>query len=184
MACRDMKRGTDAQDEIISKTGNENVKCMHLDLGTFKSIRKFVDEFLSTDLRLDILINNASIMRMDRDETEEGIEQTVGVNHFGHFLLTMLLLKRMSQSTPSRVINVSNWVHRCVEIDRTDLMNERHYNGALAYARSKLTNIYFTIALDNRLEDSGINCNAVHPGMVLTDLFKRMDNSSMFGIHR
>lgn len=184
MACRDMDAGIKAQNEIIHKSGNKNVECMHLDLGSFKSIRSFADKFLSTHSRLDTLINNASVMRMPYGVTEDGLEQNIGINHFGHFLLTMLLLRRMSESWPSRIINVSNWVHRCVELDKTNLMCETQYNGILAYARSKLANIYFTIGLDSRIEDSGIICNAVHPGIVFTDYIKRLGSSSTFSFPR
>lgn len=173
MACNDMENGFRAQNDIIAKTGNQNVKCMQLNLGSFKSIRKFAEEFLNTGSRLDILINNANVLEMKRQLTENDIEKSIGINYFGHFLLTMLLIKKMSETTPSRIINISNWIHRCVEIDPTDLMNQRQFCGFMAYARSTLANVYFTLALAERIENTGITCNCVHPGVQLTKFIER-----------
>lgn len=178
MACHDMKTGLKTQNEIIEKTGNPNVKCMHLDLSSFKSIRNFAADFLNSGSRLDILINNANVFHMKRQLTENQIEQNIGINYFGHFLLTMLLIKRMSQTIPTRVINVTNWVHRCVEIDPTDLLNERNFCGFMAYARSTLANVYFTLALTERLENTGITCNCVHPGISFSSAIERQSFAS------
>lgn len=173
MACKNMNEGLRTKNEIIAKTGNQNVKLMHLNLSSFKSIRTFANEFLNTELRLDILINNANVLHLKRELTEDGIEQTIGINYFGHFLLTMLLIGRMSRTTPTRIINTTNWVHRCVNIDQTDLMNEKQYCGFNAYARSALANIYFTLALSERIENTGITCNCIHPGISLTRFIDR-----------
>lgn len=178
MACHDMKCGLQTQNEIIQKTGNRNVKCMHLDLSSFQSIRNFASEFLASGSRLDILINNANVLQLKRQLTENQIEQNIGINYFGHFLLTMLLIKRMSQTIPTRVINVTNWLHRCVEIDHTDLLNQRQFCGFLAYARSTLANVYFTLALTERIENTGITCNCVHPGISLASFIERQSFST------
>ncbi|XP_055325566.1 uncharacterized protein LOC129579481 [Sitodiplosis mosellana] len=178
MACYDMKSGLQTQDEIIKKTGNTNVKCMHLDLSSFKSIRSFADEFLNSGSRLDILINNANVFHMKRRLTENHIEKNIAINYFGHFLLTLLLIKRMSQTVPTRVINVTNWVHRCVEIDPTDLLNQRQFCGFMAYARSTLANVFFTLALTERIENTGITCNCIHPGISLTSVIDRQSSES------
>lgn len=173
MACRDLENGLQAQNEIIEETGNQNVKCMYLDLSSFKSIRNFASEFLNTGSRLDILINNANVLHLKRLLSHDDIEQNMAINYFGHFLLTMLLIQRMSLTVPTRIINVTNWLHRCVDIDPTDLMNERQYCGFLAYARSTLANVYFTIVLTERIESTGITCNCVHPGISLASFIDR-----------
>lgn len=173
MACHDMKSGLKTQNEIIEKTGNKNVKCMYLDLSSFRSIRNFTTEFLNSGSRLDILINNANVFHMKRQLTEHHIEQNMAINYFGHFLLTMLLIKQMPQTVPTRIINVTNWVHRCVELDPTDLLNQRQFCGFMAYARSTLANVYFTLALTERIENTGITCNCVHPGISLSNFIDR-----------
>lgn len=176
LACRNKQKAAEARDEIIAATGNPNIRCMKLDLSSFKSIRVFADEFLATGSPLHILINNAGVMGMKRRETEDGLEMQIGVNHFGHFLLTMLLLRRLLESKPSRVINVSSWVHRLVTMQKDDLMGERNYNRFFAYAQSKLAVLYFTKALSKRLTDSGLTCNSLHPGVIFTDLSRNLKN--------
>lgn len=178
LACRNLNRAELACREIIEITGNPNISCMQLNLSSFKAIRKFVDEFLATGKRLDILINNAGVMGMKRQTTEDGLEEHIGVNHFGHFLLTMLLMKRLMTSTPSRVINVSSWGHRLVHFNRDDWNSEKSYNRFHAYGQSKMANIYFTKALSKRLEDTGVVCNALHPGVIFTDLSRNLDSFS------
>lgn len=180
MACNDIENGILAQNEIINETGNPNVKCMYLNLGSFKSIREFVNEFLKTGSRLDVLINNASVFRLNRETTDDGIEQTIGINCIGHVLLTMLLLKRLSESMPSRIIILSNWSHRCVDIDRMDLMSERQYCSYLTYARSQLANCYFGLALTERLIHTGVTCNIIHSGISLNGFFERLDEPTPF----
>lgn len=165
LACHDMERGLQTQNEIIERTGNPHVKCMELNLASFKSIRQFADEFLNTGSRLDILINSANVMHLKRQLTKDDIESNIGINYFGHFLLTMLLIERMSRTTPSRIINMSHWLHRCIKIDQSDLMYERKFCGFLAYAQSQLANVHFTLELAKRIENTGITCNCIHPGV-------------------
>lgn len=183
LACRDLNRAEAARRDIINITGNPNITCMQLNLSSFKSIRKFADEFSATGMNLDILINNAGVMAVGRQTTEDGLEEHIGINHFGHFLLTMLLLKRLIASTPSRIINVSSWGHRLVKFNRDDLNSEKSYNRFQAYAQSKIANIYFTKALSRRLEDTGVTCNALHPGVTYTDLSGNLSGFS-FLLHK
>lgn len=175
LACHDMEMGLQTKNEIIDKTGNSNVKCMHLNLASFKSIRQFANKFLNTGLRLDILINNASVMHLKRQLTKDNVEHNIGINNFGHFLLTMLLIKRMSETSPTRIINIANRLHRYINIDQTDLMCERDYCGFLTYLRSQLANAYFTLALTKRIENTGITCNCVDPGISLVNFIKHQN---------
>lgn len=169
LACRDLKKAEEAKDFIIKKSGNDKVKCMQLDLASFKSIRSFAKEFLDSGSPLHILVNNAGVFALDRAFTEDGLEMTIGVNHFGPFLLTMLLLRRLYESRPSRILNVSSYAHKLVTMHRDDLMGEKSYNRFHAYGQSKLANILFTVALAKRTENTGVVCNALHPGTVKTD---------------
>lgn len=180
IACRDIDAGNHTKNEIIQKTNNPNITCKYLNLGSFQSIRQFVNDFLKTESRLDILINNASVYRLKREITDDGLEQMFGINYMGHFLLTILLMPRLLQSKPSRIVNISHWIHRYAEIDQMDLMCERNYCSYVAYARSQLAIMYFTHALSIRLSGSGVNCNALHPGVSLSGFFRRLDDTSSF----
>lgn len=173
LACRNEIDGIQAQNEIIAMTGNENIIYMHLDLSSFRSIHNFATKFLNTGSKLDILINNANMVCAERELTEDGLEKTIGVNHFGPFLLTMLLLKRLSQATPSRIIHISHWLHRFYDIDQMDVMNKNQYNSYEAYAQSQLASVYFSFALGRRLLGTGITSNVLHPGVSINSLIER-----------
>lgn len=173
LACHNEIDGIKAQNEIIEMTGNKNIIYMHLDLSSFQSIHNFATKFLNTESKLDILINNANMVCAEREITQNGLEKTIGVNHFGPFLLTILLLRRLSQATPSRIIHISHWLHRFYDIDQTDLMNKNRYNAYEAYAQSQLASVYFSFALSRRLLGTGITSNVLHPGVSINSLIER-----------
>ncbi|XP_068222987.1 retinol dehydrogenase 13-like [Palaemon carinicauda] len=174
LACRDMNKCAEARKDIAWDTQNKSVHCMKCDLASQASIREFVQNFTAKEERLDILINNAGVMRCPKSFTEEGIEMQLGTNHMGHFLLTNLLLGKMKDSAPSRIINVSSVAHMRGKINFSDLNSDKNYDEGEAYAQSKLANILFTRELSERLAGSGITCNAVHPGLVLTEIGRHM----------
>ena len=170
LACRDLEKANTAAKEIRKTTGNDKVFVKMLDLASLKSVRTFAEEFHQTEDRLDILINNAGIMRCPYWKTEDGFEMQLGVNHLGHFLLTNLLLDMLERSQPSRIINVSSLAHVRGKIHFDDLQSEQEYSPSSAYSQSKLANVLFTRELKKRLEDTDILVTAVHPGVVKTEL--------------
>ncbi|XP_064081209.1 retinol dehydrogenase 13-like [Macrobrachium nipponense] len=174
LACRDMDKCAEARKDIAWDTQNKLVRCMKCDLASQDSIREFVQNFNAKEERLDILINNAGVMRCPKSFTEEGIELQLGTNHMGHFLLTNLLLSKIKDSAPSRIINVSSVAHMRGRINFSDLNSKKNYDEGEAYAQSKLANILFTRELSERLAGSGVTCNAVHPGLVLTEIGRHM----------
>lgn len=116
-------------------------------------------------------------MAMPKATTKDGFEMQLGVNHLGHFLLTNLLLNILRSSKPSRIIILSSLAHKYGELNRSDLNSERNYNKYKAYSQSKLSNILFVQELAKRLKDSGVTVNAVHPGVVKTDLGRHLVHS-------
>eukprot|EP00066_Takifugu_rubripes_P003329 XP_003965827.2 PREDICTED: retinol dehydrogenase 13-like [Takifugu rubripes] len=171
MACRDLTRAESAADEIRLSTGNGNVVVRHLDLASLYSIRQFTKEFLETEERLDILINNAGVMMCPRWLTEDGFETQFGVNHLGHFLLTNLLLPKLKSSAPSRVVTVSSIAHRGGHVDFDDLFfSRRSYSSLESYKQSKLANILFSGELSRRLKGTGVSSFCLHPGVIRTEL--------------
>jgi NAD(P)-dependent dehydrogenase (short-subunit alcohol dehydrogenase family) len=170
---RDAARGETARQEILDRSGADadQVEVMTLDLASMASIRAFAEAFLADHPRLDVLVNNAGLILSQRNETEDGFETTFGVNHLGHVLLTELLLDRLKQSAPSRIVVVASEAHKFAPdgLRFDDLQTERHpYWSYRAYGRSKLANIYFARALAKRLEGTGVTVNAIHPGSVAT----------------
>lgn len=116
-------------------------------------------------------------MAMPKSLTKDGFEMQLGVNHLGHFLLTNLLLNTMKASAPSRIIVVSSLAHRFGVINREDLNSDKSYNKFKAYSQSKLANILFTRELARRLRGTGVTINAVHPGVLKTELGRYMIQS-------
>lgn len=170
LVCRDLGRGDAARREIVAATGNPRVELLVGDLSSQRQIREVAAEFLARHGRLDVLINNAAVLTRKRMVTAEGLELQFAVNHLAPFLLTHLLLDRLRESAPSRVVTVSSEAHRSGRIDFSDLQGERSYRRLRAYRQSKLANILFTRELSRRLQGSGVTANALHPGVVRTRL--------------
>lgn len=170
LACRDMKKGQLALDEIREKSGNNNVFLKKIDLASCKSIRSFVDDFLANEEQLDVLILNAGVMFTPYRKTEEGFEFQFGVNHLGHFLLTHLCLDQLKESAPSRIIVVSSLAHYAGSVDFKDMQWSKRYNSYLSYCRSKLANVMFARELAKRVSESGVTVCSLHPGTVHTEI--------------
>lgn len=178
MAVRNVEKGEQAKQEIMeSSKGAEGVgslEVLQLDLSSLQSVRNFASGVDSSVNKIDILINNAGIMACPRNETSDGFESQLGVNHLGHFLLTLLLLPRIRAAAPSRIINLSSMAHKFGRIHFDNLMLNERYTPFAAYSQSKLANILFTRKLANLLEGTGVSVYAVHPGVVRTELARHM----------
>ncbi len=181
ITARDPQKGAAAANEIASSTG-ESIGVEQLDLARLDSIRAFASRF-SPD-RLDVLVNNAGVMTGRRLETPDGFEWTFGVNHLGPFLLTNLLTDRLVAGAPSRVITVSSENYRRAKdgLDFDDLQSARSFSSNMAYARSKLANILFTMELDRRIGPAGVAAKALHPGVVGTSFAQGSEGSKPMGL--
>lgn len=174
-ACRDEKRTIPVIEEIKTETNNNNLFFYKLELDNLKSIKQFSEDFQSRFDRIDILINNAGVMRIPtRTLTANGFEMQIGVNHFGHFYLTKLLLDRLKKAAPSRIINVSSRAHERGKMDWDDLMLEKDYEPQKCYCQSKLANILFTRQLQEIVKNDNIKVVTLHPGVVRTELGRYM----------
>jgi retinol dehydrogenase-12 len=150
------------------------------DLSSMNDIRRIAAEYRTKHDRLDVLVNNAGAINMDRETTIDGYERTFATNHLGYFLLTNELLDLLEKSAPSRVVNVASSAHRAGWMDFEDPMFERRmYNGWPAYGQSKLANILFTRELAKRLKDKGVTVNALHPGAIGSQFGR--NNKGFFG---
>lgn len=180
-----MKAGEDAVKQEIAQDGLGGYKAdaslvvvKALDLNSLPSIKQFATEFLKSESRLDFLVLNAGIMALPQAEyTDAGFERQIGVNHFGHFYLTQLLLPKMlsTPDTAGRVVVLSSSAHEFGSFDFEDLhyKNGRPYkSGWPAYGQSKLANLLFAKELADRLEGTQISAVSVHPGVIHTALWK------------
>ncbi|KAK8740628.1 hypothetical protein OTU49_003001 [Cherax quadricarinatus] len=175
MACRNMEKANKVATEIrVATNYRGEVEVRRLDTSDLASVRAFAKKILENEKSLHILINNAGIMGPPRRElTEDGLELTMATNHYGHFLLTNLLLGLLKKSAPGRIINLTSDSHDYVNKLNPDSLNfERdYYSSMTAYGQSKLCNILFTIELTSKLQGTGVTANSVHPGCVSTEIF-------------
>jgi NAD(P)-dependent dehydrogenase (short-subunit alcohol dehydrogenase family) len=166
---RNPKLGQELVREI-ERAGNSDAELMLADLSSQAEIRKLAADFLATKRPLHVLMNNAGVFNMKRKTTGDGLEQVFAVNHLAYFMLTLLLLDRIKESAPARIINISSDLHQRATIKFDDLGGERSYGGMGSYGQSKLANILFTYELARRLAGTGVTVNCVHPGAVATNL--------------
>ncbi len=121
--------------------------------------------------RVDVLVNNAAVYTARRHLSEDGIEMQWAVNHLAPFLLTNLLLPRLVASAPARVVTVASNAHEMADLRWDDLeMRRRRYRGFRQYGNTKRANVLFTRELARRTAGTGVTANALHPGVVATDL--------------
>lgn len=173
MTSRNLEKGNKAADEIKEKFPNAKLEVMQLDLASFKSIKEFANSFKSKYNQLNGLLNNAGIMQPPFRKTEDGLELQMGTNHFGHYLLTGLLLGVIKATPGSRVISQSSVVHESTKgINFDDINNEKKYNRTEVYAQSKLANLLFVFELNRKFTEHNIDAIAlgVHPGYSATNL--------------
>ncbi len=175
ITCRDPARGEQALNSIQEKIkANENqagtINMVQADFRSLDSVRKLAWEFKEKYGKLNVLVNNAGVLRTKRHLTMDGYEETFQVNHLAPFLLTNLLLDPLKASAPSRIVNVSSDAHNGARIHFDDLMGEKKYGGLRAYGQSKLANVLFTYELARRLKGTGVTANTLHPGAVASHL--------------
>jgi NAD(P)-dependent dehydrogenase (short-subunit alcohol dehydrogenase family) len=164
---RDTSR-TEAAAREIRAAGGGPVDVFVADLSEQSGVRWLAAEVLQQLPRVDVLVNNVGGCWDSRHVTTDGLERTFALNHLGPFLLTQLLLDRLKDSAPARVVTVSSNAHRGGRIDFDDLQGESSYSGARAYNQSKLANLLFTYELARRLARTSVTANALHPGVVST----------------
>lgn len=179
MLCRNEKRGEKALREVEAAGGNGSAELVRGDLAELSSIRQFADDVHGRVSSLDVLINNAGVISPKRQETKDGFELALGVNHLGHFLATNLLLGLVQAADRGRIVVVASGAYKAGRIHFEDPHLRQSYNVIKSYGQSKLANILFARELALRTYDSGIAVNALHPGAVLTQL--GIDRGTGFG---
>ena len=164
---RDRVRTRDAAHEIRAASGGQ-VDVFVADLSAQSEVRRLAGEVLQRLPRIDVLVNNVGGCWNTRHVTADGLERTFALNHLAPFLLTNLLLGRLKQGSPARVVTVSSNAQAQGRIDFEDLQAERSYSLARAYSQSKLANVMFSYELARRLQGTSVTANALHPGLVRT----------------
>jgi NAD(P)-dependent dehydrogenase (short-subunit alcohol dehydrogenase family) len=156
---------------VITQTGSNSVHGLLADFSDLQQIRQLAEQVKTKFPKLDVLINNAGTYFGKREKTKYGAEKTFVVNHLAPFLLTSLLLDHLQEH--ARIINISSNAHYSGKLDLNDLNLSKFYFGLTAYQRSKLSNVLFTYELARHLTSTNITVNALHPGLIATDIFRR-----------
>ncbi|KAF0693303.1 Aste57867_15707 [Aphanomyces stellatus] len=175
-ACRSQERADAAMAAVTKATGSTKLQFIQLDLGNFRSIRQFADDFKKTKLPLDILVNNAGINFYKRETTAEGHESVFGINHLGPFLLTNVLLGHLIRAKGPRIVNIGSCMMKfSSSIPFDDLMSKKNYaDGMMTYCWTKWANYLFTLELHRRYADKNIKVVCVHPGLAISNMQNNM----------
>lgn len=183
VACRTLDKAAATVERIRAAHPQAKLTPLAIDLGSFASIRQAASS-IDVDL-LHVLLCNAGLYMGEYSTTTEGIESTVGVCHYGHFLLTSLLLDKLRRAAPARVVMVSSESHRYPS--RLDLsrfpLEARNFKNLIAYGQAKLANVLFANELTRRYRDAGIFANSLHPGsMIGTSIFRNSLSAKLVGL--
>jgi len=175
LACRSLDKTQPVIDEIKKESGNDKIEFVALDLADLASVRRCAEDLLARKIPIHGLINNAGLAG-SRGTTKDGFELTFGTNHLGHYLFTRLLLDRIKESGPARIVNVASASHYQARGINWDALRAKTKSptGLPEYAVSKLANVLFTKELARRLEGSKVTTYALHPGVVATDVWRRV----------
>ncbi len=172
---RDQTRCITTVRTIQRETGNPGVEYLVADLSSQAQIRSAAKKFDEKHDHLDILVNNAGLASLLRKVSVDGIELTFAVNHLAHFLLTNLLIGALKNSLSARVVNVTSGAHYSEQLDFDNLQLKKSFFIYRAYGRSKLANVLFTYELARRMAGTHVTSNALSPGIVATDIWKKVN---------
>jgi NAD(P)-dependent dehydrogenase (short-subunit alcohol dehydrogenase family) len=171
LVCRHPERGESALRELSQELPGQ-FDLLIADLSSLKAIETLAGQLLERYPRIDVLLHNAGVYFENFTESPDGIEMTLAVNHLAVFHLTNLLIERLKQSAPSRIVIVSSGMHMVGRIQLDDLeYRRRGFSATATYASSKLLNIFFMKELQRQLLGTGVTVNCLHPGVVATNIF-------------
>ncbi len=170
LICRSKERGEATRVRILRDTGRDCVRLFYADMERLDDVRRVAAELGAALPKIDVLLNNAAVTMLRREETPDGNEMTFGVNHLAPFLLTHDLLPRIIKTPGARIVNVSSGAHKFARFDLDDLQSKKQFSSMRVYGFSKLCNILFTRALAHRLRNQETGIWTLHPGAVSTRL--------------
>jgi NAD(P)-dependent dehydrogenase (short-subunit alcohol dehydrogenase family) len=171
IVARDAVRGEQARTEISAATGSQRVELFVGDLSDLASVQRLSAAVAEAHPSLDVVVHCAAVYNARRTVTDDGFETMFATNVLGAFLLTNLLLEQLRASGAARVIVLT--APSTVRLDFDDLQGERRFRSLTAFGATKAADLLFTFELARRLEGTGVTANAVHPGLVRTNLMRQ-----------
>jgi NAD(P)-dependent dehydrogenase (short-subunit alcohol dehydrogenase family) len=173
MVARNADKNAKIAAAIRAETPGAKLSSVTMDLADLVSVRKAAKDILAAHPKVHALINNAGFVGGPRIITPEGAELHFAANHIGPFLFTNLLFPALKAAAPSRVLVLSSNGHRMPGFEFDDLnFDNREYNHWTAYSQSKRANVLHAVGLAKRLAGTGVTANAVHPGVIRTEVFR------------
>ncbi|WP_374612939.1 oxidoreductase [Gordonia sp. (in: high G+C Gram-positive bacteria)] len=185
LACRNPQTSAEGRDDIVGKVPGAELELVDLDLASLNSVHDAAAEIRRRHPRLDLLVNNAGVMRARRELTPDGFEMDFGTNYLGHYALTGLLTDRLLAADSARVVTVGSHVHRAGSIDFADLPMDRSFSTAAAYSRAKLAQMLFAMELDRRMRSAEVSAIslAAHPGGTRTGVMREQSRFLQWAYH-
>ncbi len=165
---RDRARGEQMLQQLraISPGAGHLLHCA--DLSLLAEMKRVAATIADSEKKIDVLVNNAGAVFSKRELTSEGLERTFATNHMSYFVVTALLLRRLTETPGARIVNTASDAYKAAHLDFSDLQSARGYGAFGMYGRSKLMNVLFTRLLARRLAGTGVTANCHHPGFVAT----------------
>jgi len=180
ITARDKAKAEDALDRLNQVAPDADFDYALVDLGSLDRVRQTSEDILERFPVINIMINNAGVMATPFGRTVDGFETQFGTNHLGHFVLTNLLVPALLAGAPSRVISLSSASHQRGDVQWEDINFEKQpYDPVRSYAQSKTANVLFAVELDRRLGARDVHANAVHPGVIPTNLRRYLTNEML-----
>ena len=175
IGCRTLQKAKEAKERMEKESGRSiKIVPLEVDLSSLKSVLEFTREVKSRYEKLDVLINNAAVMRIfsKEDYTKDGLEMMMGVNHISHHLLTRELIELIRRGGKgSRVINLTAVGHKLVSTNFVENLMGHNVSGIVQYCNSKAANILFSLELQKRV---GACIFSLHPGNIETHINRDM----------
>jgi NAD(P)-dependent dehydrogenase (short-subunit alcohol dehydrogenase family) len=185
LGARDLAKAGNVATDIRKTTGNDRVEVLPLSLDAPRSVRDFARQFLASHDHVNAIIDNAGVMACPLGRNGQGYEMQFATNHLGHFLLVCLLAPALRRGAPARVVSVSSRGHRFSPVVFEDIHYERRaYDKWGAYGQSKTANVLFAVELDRRMQAQGVRANALHPGAIVTELGRHLQQTDIQGSSR
>ena len=176
---RNLEKGKIAVSDITNLSKNNNVNFIVGDLRNIESTKNLANTILSQYPKISVLINNAGLWPTKLEINEDGLEMGFMVNHLAPFILSQMLLAQLKKNKPARIVNVNAGLYVKGKVDLAKTPYGQDFGKFSTYMNTKLCNIYFTQKFSEEIKDSGVTINAIHPGVVQTDLGK---SEGLFGI--
>jgi NAD(P)-dependent dehydrogenase (short-subunit alcohol dehydrogenase family) len=178
---RDPARAERARRFVAERSGSDRIEMALADFASLAAVRRLAEMLLARHQRIDVLVNNAGLISPRFQRSADGYELTIAVNHLAPFLLTNLLLDRLRQSAPARIVTVASQAHHGARLDIAEWTRPPDWTPLSAYGRSKLCNVLFTRALARRLDAKEVTAACLHPGVVATAIGNRAGGLAGFG---